>query len=54
MRDGRVYFSDGNAYFSRPGPRIVDSLEVLAAALHPAVHPGPAAAAGAVGARGAA
>ena len=54
VRDGRVYFSDGNAFFSRPGPRIVDSLEVLAAALHPAVHPGPAAAAGAVGARGAA
>ena len=54
VREGRVYFADGNAFFSRPGPRIVDSLEVLAAALHPAVHPGPAVAAVAVGARGAA
>lgn len=54
VREGRVYFSDGNAFFSRPGPRIVDSLEVLAAALHPAVHPEPAAAAVAVGSRGAA
>jgi iron complex transport system substrate-binding protein len=41
VRAGRVYFSDGNAYFSRPGPRIVDSLEVLAAAVHPDVHPAP-------------
>ena len=49
VREGRVYFSDGNAFFSRPGPRIVDSLEVLGAALHPTVHPGPVAAAVAVG-----
>ena len=42
VRDGRVYFSDGNAYFSRPGPRLVDSLEIMAAALHPEVHPAPA------------
>lgn len=50
VRAGRVYFCDGNAFFSRPGPRIVDSLEVLAAALHPAVHPRPVGAAVAVGA----
>jgi ABC-type Fe3+-hydroxamate transport system substrate-binding protein len=30
-----VYVADGNAYFNRPGPRIVDSLEILAAAIHP-------------------
>lgn len=36
---GRVYVSDGNAYFSRPGPRLVDSLEILAQALHPAFAP---------------
>jgi iron complex transport system substrate-binding protein len=54
VRDGRVYFSDGNAYFSRPGPRLVDSLEVLAAALHPSSHPAAAAPAVVVGARGAA
>lgn len=41
VRAGRVYFTDGNAYFSRPGPRLVDSLEILAHALHPDVHPLP-------------
>lgn len=34
-RAGRVYLTDGNAYFSRPGPRLVDSLEILAELLHP-------------------
>jgi iron complex transport system substrate-binding protein len=33
--DGRVYVVDGNAYLNRPGPRIVESLEILAACLHP-------------------
>jgi len=42
VRAGRVYVTDGNAYFNRPGPRLVDSLEILAHALHPAVHPLPA------------
>lgn len=32
---GQVYVVDGNAYFSRPGPRVVDSLEILADILHP-------------------
>jgi len=36
VRDGEVYVVDGSAYFSRPGPRIVDSLELLATILHPA------------------
>lgn len=35
VKNGRIYYSDGNAYFSRPGPRLVDSLEILANALHP-------------------
>ena len=30
VRNGRVHVIDGNAYLSRPGPRLVDSLEVLA------------------------
>jgi iron complex transport system substrate-binding protein len=34
--DRRVYLADGNAYFNRPGPRIVESLEILAACVHPA------------------
>ena len=33
----RGYIADGDAYFNRPGPRIVDSLEILAAAIHPDV-----------------
>ena len=32
---GRIFLADGNAYFNRPGPRIVDSLEILAACVHP-------------------
>jgi iron complex transport system substrate-binding protein len=35
VQEGRVYVADGNAYFNRPGPRIVESLEILAACLHP-------------------
>ena len=41
VQAGRVYVTDGNAYFSRPGPRLVDSLELLAHALHPGLHPLP-------------
>lgn len=37
-REGRIYLIDGSAYFNRPGPRLVDSLEILANALHPQVH----------------
>jgi iron complex transport system substrate-binding protein len=35
VRDGRVFAVDGNAYFSRPGPRVVDGVELLASLLHP-------------------
>ena len=41
VRSGRVYVADGSQYFNRPGPRLVDSLELLAHALHPALHPLP-------------
>ncbi|TMC58198.1 MAG: cobalamin-binding protein [Chloroflexi bacterium] len=34
VRDGHVLTLDGNAYFSRPGPRVVDGIELLASALH--------------------
>jgi iron complex transport system substrate-binding protein len=34
---GRVYITDGNSYFNRPGPRLVDSLEILAEVLHPEI-----------------
>lgn len=42
IRSGRVYLTNGSHYFSRPGPRLVDSLEILGHALHPDVHPLPA------------
>lgn len=35
VRNGRVFVVDGNSYFNRPGPRIIDSLELLAQILHP-------------------
>jgi len=34
VRDQRVYLLDGNQYFNRPGPRLVESLEILAEILH--------------------
>jgi iron complex transport system substrate-binding protein len=35
--DARVYVADGNAFFNRPGPRLVESLEIMAACVHPAL-----------------
>ena len=35
VRDGRVVVADGNQYFNRPGPRLVESLEILGEVLHP-------------------
>jgi iron complex transport system substrate-binding protein len=35
VRASRVHLVDGNQYFNRPGPRLVESLEILAAILHP-------------------
>ena len=32
---GRVFITDGNQYFNRPGPRVVQSAEILAELLHP-------------------
>jgi iron complex transport system substrate-binding protein len=31
----KVFLTDGNAYFNRPGPRLVDSLEILGEIIHP-------------------
>ncbi|MGB5810747.1 MAG: ABC transporter substrate-binding protein [Polyangiales bacterium] len=33
----RVYATDGNAFFNRPGPRIVESIEIMASCVHPVV-----------------
>jgi iron complex transport system substrate-binding protein len=35
VQEGRVYITDGNQYFNRPGPRVVESAEILAEVLHP-------------------
>jgi iron complex transport system substrate-binding protein len=35
IREGQVYLTDGNQYFNRPGPRLVESLEILAELIHP-------------------
>lgn len=37
--ENRIHVVDANAFFARPGPRIVDSLELLAAILHPESFP---------------
>ena len=37
VRNRRVYLCDGNQYFNRPGPRLVESLEILAEVLNPSV-----------------
>ena len=37
VRAGRVYATDANAYFNRPGPRLAESLEIMAEILHPDV-----------------
>ena len=34
VRNGNVFIADGNAYFNRPGPRLVESLQILAACVH--------------------
>jgi iron complex transport system substrate-binding protein len=39
VHDGEIYLVDASAYFARPGPRIVDSLEILAGILHPREFP---------------
>jgi iron complex transport system substrate-binding protein len=38
---GEVWALDGSAYFSRPGPRVVDGVEALAWVLHPHLAPPP-------------
>jgi iron complex transport system substrate-binding protein len=41
VRNGNVFAVDATSYFSRPGPRIVDGLEILAWAVHPDSYPPP-------------
>lgn len=41
FRSGLVFATDGSQFFSRPGPRIVESLEILAHLIHPELCPPP-------------
>lgn len=41
VKNNRVYATNGSDYFSRPGPRIIDSLEILAHLIHPEIFPAP-------------
>ncbi len=40
VRDGRVFAVDGAAYFERPGPRVVDGIEVLTELIDPVAFDG--------------
>jgi len=40
-RLGQVYAVDATSFFSRPGPRVVDGVEILAGLLHPRLWPPP-------------
>ena len=35
VQNQQVYLTDGNQYFNRPGPRLAESLEIIAEILHP-------------------
>lgn len=37
---GQVYAVDGSSYFNRPGPRLIDGVEILARIFHPGRHRG--------------
>lgn len=37
VKNHQVYVLDGNQYFNRPGPRLVDSTQILAEILHPSI-----------------
>jgi iron complex transport system substrate-binding protein len=40
VENGRVWAVDANSYYSRPAPRLVEGVEILARILHPEVFPG--------------
>lgn len=40
-REKRVWTVDGSSYFNRPGPRLVDGLDILAHIVHPELFPVP-------------
>jgi iron complex transport system substrate-binding protein len=53
VANGAVFLLDGNQYFNRPGPRLVESLEILAEILHPKRFPSRHEGSGWIGAKSA-
>jgi iron complex transport system substrate-binding protein len=41
VRNGQVWALDATSYFSRPGPRVVDGVDILARILHPGIFGAP-------------
>ncbi|MDX6500557.1 MAG: iron complex transport system substrate-binding protein [Blastocatellia bacterium] len=41
VRNGEVWATDATSYFSRPGPRVVNGVEILARILHPEIFGAP-------------
>jgi iron complex transport system substrate-binding protein len=41
VKDGRIFAVSGADYFSRPGPRLIDGLEILSQLFHPDLSPAP-------------
>jgi iron complex transport system substrate-binding protein len=39
VQNRQVYLTDGNRFFNRPGPRVLESAEILAQILHPEIFP---------------
>jgi len=35
FKDKKIFITDGNQYFNRPGPRLIESLEIFAEIIHP-------------------
>jgi iron complex transport system substrate-binding protein len=35
FKDKKIFITDGNQYFNRPGPRLIESLEIIAEIIHP-------------------
>ena len=37
FQNKKVFIADGNQFFNRPGPRLIESLEILAEIIHPSI-----------------
>jgi iron complex transport system substrate-binding protein len=39
VENGQAYLEEGNQFMNRPGPRVVESLQILAEIFHPEIFP---------------